>query len=349
MSKLLKIDGSHGEGGGQIVRSSLALSIVTGTPIVIEHIRAGRKKSGLMRQHLTAVKAAAKICDARTEGAAIGSKELTFLPNQVRAGDYEFKIGTAGSTMLVLQTVLPALLLADAKSTVALEGGTHNMHAPPFDFIDRAYLPLLRNMGPAVTAKLERPGFYPAGGGRVVFEITGSTSLKRLELTDRGKILARRACATVAKLPPEIASREIRTLQNKSQWNESCFHVEELDNSAGPGNIVTIELQSQHVTELFSGFGKLGVRAEQVAKNAWKECNRYIKADVPVGEHLADQLLLPMGLGAHFGGGGGVFRTLDLSQHSTTHIDVLNTFLDIDVQIEQRARDDCTVRIEASR
>lgn len=346
MSKILKLDGSYGEGGGQIIRSSLALSMVTGQAFAIENVRAGRRKPGLMRQHLTSVKAAAEICDAEVEGAEIGSKSLTFQPQRVHNGDFEFKIGTAGSTMLVLQTVLPALLLADGKSTVALEGGTHNMSAPPFDFIERAYFPQLNRMGPNVTATLERPGFYPAGGGRVVVEITPTAALKRLELVDRGRIVARRVCARVAKLSREIASREIRTLRKKSNWKESCFQVEEIKNSPGPGNIVTIELQFEHVTELFSGFGKLGVRAEQVAKNVWKQCKRYIDADVPVGGNLADQLLLPMGIGAHFGGGGGVFRTLDLSQHSTTHIEVLHKFLDVDVQVERQEPDDCTVTID---
>ena len=150
MTAPLAIDGSIGEGGGQILRTSIALSMVTGQPFRIEKIRAGREKSGLLRQHLTAVNAAAAICSANVDGAAIGSASLEFSPGKVKGGQYTFAIGSAGSTTLVLQTVLPALLLADAPSSLTLEGGTHNPHAPPFDFLERAFLPLINRMGPTV-------------------------------------------------------------------------------------------------------------------------------------------------------------------------------------------------------
>src|SRR5262245_57066518 len=175
-SSILTIDGSHGEGGGQILRSSLALSMVTGTPFRIENIRAKRKKPGLMRQHLTAVNAARQVSSAGVDGAAIGSTELVFHPGTVRPGDYQFAVGTAGSTTLVLQTVLPALLCAGGSSRLSFEGGTHNPFAPPFDFLERAFLPLMNRMGPKVAATLERPGFYPAGGGRFTVTIEASKS-----------------------------------------------------------------------------------------------------------------------------------------------------------------------------
>ena len=165
MSDIIQIDGSQGEGGGQIVRSSLALAMVTGNGVAIEKLRAGREKPGLMRQHLTAVHAAAEICQAQVTGNAIGSSSLTFQPGRVIPGEYKFSVGTAGSATLVLQTVLPPPLIADGPSRVILEGGTHNPWAPPFDFLSRAYLPLVNRMGPSVTATMDRPGFYPAGGG----------------------------------------------------------------------------------------------------------------------------------------------------------------------------------------
>lgn len=152
------------EGGGQILRTALSLSIVTGESFRIEKIRAGRKKPGLLRQHLTAVQAAAKISGAKIEGADLGSQQLTFKPGKVQPGDYSFAVGTAGSATLVLQTILPALIIGSKPSTLTLEGGTHNPHAPPFDFLQKTFLPILNKMGSKVSAKLERPGFYPAGG-----------------------------------------------------------------------------------------------------------------------------------------------------------------------------------------
>lgn len=342
---MLEIDGSLGEGGGQIVRSSLALSLVTGKPFTIKNVRANRSKPGLMRQHLTAVKAAAKVGNAKVQGATIGAGEFTFKPGKVTGGGYDFRIGTAGSTTLVLQTVLPALLTADRPSELTLEGGTHNPFAPPFDFLASAYLPLINRLGPRVSAILERPGFYPAGGGRVTVYIEPSKSLGRLELTERGEIVERRVRAIVANLPRHIGDRECDTVQQKTGWQSAKFQVDVLEHAPGPGNVLLVELQSEHITEVFTGFGKQGRRAEQVAGDVVNEVRRYTKSDVPVGQYLADQLLLPLGIGAYLGGGGGTFRTLALSRHSTTHIDVLKKFMDVKVTVDSQDRNDCTVHV----
>jgi RNA 3'-terminal phosphate cyclase (ATP) len=185
---ILTIDGSQGEGGGQVLRSSLAMSLVTGRPFVIENIRAKRSKPGLMRQHLTAVNAATEVSHAEVTGAAIGSARLEFRPGKVESGNYGFSVGTAGSTTLVLQTVLPALLLAEGESNLILEGGTHNPFAPPLDFLTKSYLPLLNRMGPKVSVDRMsvRPGFYPAGGGRFAVRIQPARQLGRLEIMERG-------------------------------------------------------------------------------------------------------------------------------------------------------------------
>jgi len=196
---MLTIDGSMGEGGGQVVRSSLALSLVTGTPFRIDKVRAGRKRPGLMRQHLTAVQAAAAVGGARVTGAEIGAQCFTFEPGAVQAGEHRFAVGTAGSATLVLQTVLPALLVAGGPSRLTLEGGTHNPMAPPFDFIAEAFLPLIARMGARCTATLERPGFYPAGGGRFTVEVTPvAEELIPFALLERGEVKRREARA----LPP---------------------------------------------------------------------------------------------------------------------------------------------------
>ncbi len=342
---MLKIDGSQGEGGGQIVRSSIALAMVTGQPFQIDNIRAGRKKPGLMRQHLTAVTAAARICGAELAGASIGSARLAFQPGSVTAGEYEFSVGSAGSATLVLQTVLPALMIAGGPSSLVLEGGTHNPHAPPFDFLDRAFLPILNRLGVTVTATLDRPGFYPAGGGRISVHVSPADKFQKLELLERGELLAQRGRAIVANLPRHIGERECQLLRMRTGWPKSCVTLESPADSRGPGNVVVLEIESRHVTEVFTGFGERGVRAEAVADAAWRQASRYLATDVPVGEHLADQLMLPLGVSVFRGGPGGEYRTFALTPHSTTHLDVLRLFLDLDVAVLDHDRDACTVRI----
>jgi len=323
------------------------MSLVTGRPFVIENIRAGRKKPGLMRQHLTAVHAATKVSHAEVTGATIGSTRLEFRPGTITSGNYTFSVGTAGSTTLVLQTVLPALMLADGESNLTLEGGTHNPFAPPLDFLTKAYLPLIHRMGPKVTVDplYVRPGFYPAGGGSFSVNIQPARQLGRLELTERGEILARRVTAMVANLPQHIGERECRAIAEKTGWPQECFTIEIVQHSHGPGNVVLIELESGHVTEVFTGFGQINVRAEAVAMRALDDARHYLAADVPVGRYLADQLLLPLGISAHFGTGGGVFRTMALSLHATTHIEILHRFLELDAKVEQDGRDSFVVRI----
>ncbi len=329
---MIIIDGSFGEGGGQILRTSVALSLVTGKPFRIENIRAGRKNPGLLRQHLTAVNAATEISRVEVTGAAIGSRELTFAPGSVVAGNYAFAVGTAGSTTLVLQTVLPAMLVASGKSKLILEGGTHNPFAPPFDFLEKAFLPLVNRMGPRVTAELEQPGFYPAGGGRMSVTIEPANALKRLDLPIRGEVLARRAKAVVANLPISIAERELKVIARKMSWPREWMKAESVERSPGPGNVVTIEIECEHVTEVFTGFGERGLRSEAVAEKAVQQARRYIGSEAAVGEYLADQLLIPMAMA-----GIGSFNTLPLSRHATTNIEVIGKFLDVAIECSQLA------------
>ena len=326
----IEIDGSCGEGGGQILRTALALSLVTGRPLRIHQIRAGRARPGLLRQHLTAVNAAAAVSGGAMTGAAIGSRELEFVPGQVRGGAYHFAVRTAGSATLVLQTVLPALCLAPEESSLSVEGGTHNPLAPPWDFLARSFLPLLGRMGPVVTTELQRFGFYPAGGGRLTVAVKPVPALQPLALPDRGAIRRRQARAVVAHLPTRIAERELEVLQSGFGLRRDECRVEGVRDSAGPGNVITIEVESEHVTEVFSGFGQRGVPAEEVAAAVGGEMQRYLEAGVPVGEHLADQLLLPLALA-----GGGEFRTLEPSGHARTNVEVIKRFLDLDVRVER--------------
>ncbi|HLF94991.1 MAG TPA: RNA 3'-terminal phosphate cyclase [Planctomycetota bacterium] len=317
---MIEIDGSTGEGGGQILRSSLGLSLLTGIPFRIYSIRAGRDNPGLQRQHLAAVKAAAEVGRADVKGATIGSREVVFRPGKVEPGRYAFSVGSAGSATLVFQTVLPALLTASGPSTIALEGGTHNPWAPPYDFLEKAFLPLLNRMGPKVTATLGRRGFYPAGGGRAEITIEPVAMLAPLELLERGPVRTTRATAIVASLSPEIARRELRELGRKLDLTST--HVVEDRTSPGPGNAVVVEIESEHVTEVFTGFGEKRVSAEKVAALVGDEAKAYLDSGAPVGEHLADQLLLPLALA-----GAGGFVTTELSHHATTNMEVIGMFL----------------------
>ncbi len=324
---IVVIDGSQGEGGGQVLRTSLALSMVTGRPFRIEGIRAGRANPGLLRQHLTGVRAAAEICGATVQGAELGSKQLTFEPSEVRAGDYQFSIGTAGSTTLVLQTILPALLTAKGRSTLVLEGGTHNPAAPPFDFLERVFLPLINRMGPRVTAVLKRHGFFPAGGGYFRVEVDPVEQLQPLDLLTRGEIRRRTCCVLLSNLPRVIAEREWQAVVSSLNWSDDCLDVPELPRGHGPGNVVMLELESDSLTEIFTAFGRKQASSEQVAHEAVTQVREYLKSGAPVGEHLADQLLLPLALA-----GRGSFVTTRLTRHATTNIDVIRQFVDVAIE-----------------
>ena len=337
---MLTIDGSLGEGGGQILRTALALSMVTGTPFRIEKIRARRPKPGLLRQHLTAVKAAAEISSATVSGAEIGSATLTFSPGTLRAGEFAFAVGTAGSATLVLQTILPALFTASAPSKLVLEGGTHNPAAPPFDFLAKSFLPLINRMGPVVTVQLERLGFHPAGGGRFNVNITPASQLSPLKILVRSRFRDITARAVVANLPRSIAEREAKLIGRLLSLSEASLNVEEIRGAPGPGNVAIVEVETDSHTEVFTGFGEVGVRAEAVATKVANEARSYMAAGAPIGKYLADQLLVPMALA-----GSGRFRTGSLSQHATTNIEVIRQFLDLDIEVVEEPKRVCAVCI----
>jgi RNA 3'-terminal phosphate cyclase (ATP) len=321
---MITIDGSFGEGGGQILRTSLSLSLATGRPFRIEKIRAGRERPGLLRQHLTAVLAAQEVGSAQVEGAALGSSALTFSPGKVRGGEYRFAVGTAGSGTLVFQTILPALLRADQPSRITIEGGTHNPAAPPFDFLERTFVPLINRMGPQVRLQFERYGFYSAGGGSFCAEVAPATEIQPLHIGERGEIVSHRVIAVVANLPAHIAEREIETVCGKLNWSKDCGKTEQTRNSPGPGNIVMIEIGSAEVTEILSAFGQVGVSAEKVATTAARETREYLVSKAVAGEHLTDQLLLPLALA-----GAGSFTAQKINHHARTNMAVIGEFLPV--------------------
>ncbi|HYY59089.1 MAG TPA: RNA 3'-terminal phosphate cyclase, partial [Pyrinomonadaceae bacterium] len=280
---------------------------------------------------------------------------FTFVPREVSPGDYTFSIGTAGSSTLVLQTVLPPLMLASIPSRLTLEGGTHNVHAPPFEFLAETFLPLVSLMGPQITTELRRYGFYPPGGGRFEVTIEPATTLKRLDILERGRVRDERARALVVNLPASIAERELAVVKERLGWGDDQLEVAVSTNAYSPGNVLTLRIESEHVTEIVTGMGERGVRAEGIAERAVAEALRYLELGAPVGEHLADQLLIPLALA-----GGGSFLTGPLSLHTTTNIYIIEKFLDVKwatgrvadhvwkVEVENSGRDDRSRRRQST-
>lgn len=333
---MIDIDGSAGEGGGQIIRSSLALSLITQKPFRVRNIRAGRPKPGLQNQHLTSVRAAAQVGSADVSGVGVGAREFVFQPQTLQHGNYHFAIGTAGSTMLVLQTVLPALMMAGGASQLTLEGGTHNTHAPPFNFIEQTFVPLINKLGPHVEVSLERHGFYPPGGGRVKAKITprrANTALNELVLEARGQTEVA-AHALLVKLPDHVGQRELDLLEKEIPALRGNTRIERNADALSPGNVVVVTAKSEQLTETISAIGERGLPAEKVAQAAADEAKRYLAHDVSVGEHLADQLLIPMALA-----GRGSFLTLKPTLHTTTNIDIIQKFLDVRIDVDKVEKD----------
>ena len=321
---LIVIDGRQGEGGGQVLRTSLALAVALGRPVRIEDVRAGRAKPGLQRQHLACVLAAAEVSGGEALGAELRSTCVELRPGGVgaRPGAYRSGVGSAGSTLLVLQTVLAPLCVASGPSVLELEGGTHNPLAPPFDFIARSFLPLIERLGARVDLQLLRHGFAPAGGGHVRARIEPTSLPRPLELLERGEAHDPRVEITLAHLPAEIAAREWAALQRATHWPSSSCTVHEVTDSAGPGNVVSVTLASDNVTAICTAFGEKGVRSERVAQLVARDVKRYLASDAPVCAHLADQLMLPLALMA-----GGCYRATELTPHSRTNAAVVNAFL----------------------
>ncbi len=328
---MIRIDGSEGEGGGQVLRSALALSMVTGQRFEINNIRAKRHRPGLLRQHLTAVRAAKKLCGAKVTGAEMHSMNLTFKPGTVKPGEYHFAVGTAGSAMLVMQTVLPAIAMTKGEFKITFEGGTHNHSAPPFEFIEYSFIPVLHKMGLDINLQLYKPGFYPAGGGSFSLVASSKGELKSIDLCERGGLKKKNAIAIVSKLPRDIAEREVESLTSHELWKDAECNITEEKRSAGPGNIVILVLSYENITETICGFGEKGLKSEEVARRAVILSEEYHQSGVVAGKHLADQLLLPMALS-----GQGTFTTVQPTLHTITNIDIIENFLSVNFICEQQ-------------
>ena len=333
------IDGSYGEGGGQVLRTALALAVITGRPLRIEHIRARRRKPGLRPQHLTGVRAAAGVCGARLEGDELDSQTLTFVPaGPPRPGEYTFDVveaargGSAGSVGLVLQTVLLPLALAEGESFLTLRGGTHAPWAPPVPYLQHVYLPALAQMGVEASVELTRWGFYPAGGGEIQVRITGrKRSLRPITLTERGELCRVWGTAAVMNLPAHIPQRMANRARNvlAEAGLEAQVEPRRL-RGAGPGAGVFLFAEYAHATAGFTAYGRKGLPAERVAEAACKDLLAHHRSSGPADPHLADQLVLPMALAT----GKSQVATSRVSQHLLTNVWVVQQFLAREISIE---------------
>lgn len=333
---MIEIDGAAGEGGGQILRTSLALSLCTGQPVTLHSIRAGRPKPGLMRQHLACVRAAAQISDAQVLGDELQSRELHFTPGPVRPGTYSFSVGSAGSCLLVLQTVWPALMLADEPSSLQLSGGTHNPMAPPFQFLARAYAPLMQRLGACADLQLRRAGFHPAGGGEVLVTIASAAeSLRPFDLMTRGELQSTQAECLAPGLPRHVPQRELEVLCDAMGWTFDQRQVQPLRQNEGPGNALMATLTHTHVTEVFMQLGEKGVAAETVSQRLVKDLKDYLRQPGAVGPHLADQWMLPLALAVWKTGVAASYTATEWTLHATTNAETIEKFLPVNITTER--------------
>jgi RNA 3'-terminal phosphate cyclase (ATP) len=326
------IDGSTGEGGGQILRTSLALACITGKALHIDNIRAARRNPGLAKQHLVCVQAACEICGGQCHGAALGSKVLDFKPGPVRGGDFSFDIGSAGSASLVIQTVLPALFLADRPSTVTVTGGTHNPMAPPFDFLAETFLPAIASAGFRADCRLVRHGFFPAGGGKMTIDIQPWRKNASRKVDFCEPVREPQICARIytAKLPAHIAQRQKRLLLQSGLNIEDVEHIEATD-SAGPGNCAMIRLCSRSRTIVFTAFGMKGKPSEEVVGEVVTLARDFLASGVAIDHFLADQLPIYMGIMKD-----GRYTSNGLSTHLQTNVEVIKKFLPVSFSAEQQ-------------
>lgn len=321
---MIQIDGSHGEGGGQILRTALSLSAITGIPFSLDSIRAGRKSPGLMRQHLACVRAVSQVCSAHVKGAILRSTCLDFYPGPIGHSHGVFEIGSAGSTGLLLQTLLPVLLHGDAESEITLRGGTHAIQAPCFDYLDEIYAPRLRAMGAQFTLELNRIGFFPAGGGEVEARITPSTLKPEVFDSESKPKLESVEILTTPSISDRVPEKEIDALARKLTFSAHQTRVRVVTDSQCPGNAILLRATGG---TLIASHGQRGKTSERVAKAAAGAMNRYLQAGAPIDPFLADQLLVPMALA-----GGGEFVTAGLSSHFHTNVETIQQFLPIEVE-----------------
>jgi RNA 3'-terminal phosphate cyclase (ATP) len=341
-SNTIQLDGSFGEGGGQILRTSLALSLLTGRPFHLRNIRAKRSKPGLQPQHLMSVRAAAKIGIAKLRGASVGSTDLTFEPGEVSAGKYRFDIGTAGATGLVLHTIyLPLMLKGKEPSEITLVGGTHVDHSPCFHFLDTTWCALLQRLGLNMTLRMVRPGFYPRGGGIVTAHLAPGR-LRGVTWRERGSVSVH-GFSAIAGLPDHVAERQARQAVFRLQLEDVKAEIREEKWEGGPGSVLGLVVETSPAPVLFFGLGARGKPAESVADEAANQAIAYLHAaPTAVDAHSADQMILPLALAE----GSSEFTVAEVTQHLLTNVAVIRRFVERTVTVEGKEGQWGVIRVE---
>jgi RNA 3'-terminal phosphate cyclase (ATP) len=334
------IDGSVGEGGGQILRTCLSLSLITGQPFRIKNIRKNRKRPGLRAQHLSSIELAAKIGDADVKGAKLNSPEITFTPRAIRAGDYRCTIGTAGSTSLVLQSVFLPLGLVDKSSSISITGGTHVPWSPTFDYLHQNWTPFLNNIGFQISVNLVRAGFYPQGGGQIQATIRPLRELSGIKITQRGNLKQIRGISAVSNLDRRIAERQraqvLRRIGDKFLLND--IRIQDLPSKfKGTSLSLICEFENSHCC--YCALGALGKPAERVADEVIDKIEYFMTTDAVVDEYMADQLLLPLSIAKS----DSQYITPVITRHLITNADIISRFLPAQITIDGEIGDQGTI------
>jgi RNA 3'-terminal phosphate cyclase (ATP) len=345
MSKMIDIDGAQGEGGGQVLRTSLALSLITGKAFRLRNIRAGRARPGLQAQHLMSVQAAAKIGKAKLRGASLGSSDLTFEPGHVSAGDYHFEIGTAGATSLVLHTIYLPLTLAGNPSNVSIEGGTHVKASPCFDFLARTWAAYVRVLGIRIDMQIDRAGFYPRGGGMIRASIEPTARILPFPGMTSTSVGHATIVGGVAGLLAHVGERLVQTAVDRLRELTLEVGVKRETWQGGPGCMLGIELPTEPAPTFLFSLGEKGKPAEAVAHEAVDQVAKFLAIEsLGVDEHSADQLLLPLALAD----GRSEFRVSANSSHLLTNAAIVQLFVDRRIVIDAAEGMPGKVTVEAS-
>ena len=330
---LIRIDGSYGEGGGQILRTALALSAILRKPFTLFHIRSKRNNPGLQAQHLAAVEALARITEAHTEGVRFGSQKITFIPQKILSGEYQFEVRTAGSVTLLLQAILLPLCFSQGVSSVTLIGGTHVPWSPSFHYLSEVLLPTLEGLGVSAEASIEEWGFFPRGGGRIQLRINPVQELKPISLVDRGSLKGIRGISGVSNLPRHVAERQkeqaVKRIQSELQVGGEIDILDHIP-SNGPGSFLFLLVEQQAVRAGFSSLGAKGKPAERVADEAVNSLKEYLESDGCADPWLTDQLVPFMALAK----GNSSMTTIRITEHLLTNLWVIQRFLDVTVSSE---------------
>ena len=343
---MIEVDGSFGEGGGQILRTALSLSCLFQKPFRIFNIRKNRKKPGLMPQHLTGVRAAQLISRAEVQGDLAGSMELFFSPGEVKGGSFFFDIGTAGSTMLVLQTLVPAIIFSGGKTTLTLVGGTHVPFSPSFHYVREVFLPCLKKTGVEITLSVESYGFYPKGGGRIRAELFPVKEVMPLRIMDRGKMLRVKGISGVGNLPLSIAERQ-RSAALERLRSHGIDYTQQMDielmevPSPGQGTFIFLKAESEHSIAGFTALGERDKRAEAVGEEVAMELIQYLGTDTAFDPHLADQIVLYLCLSKK----QSLLTTSRITSHLLTNLCVIGLFHEFQYSIEGEIGEPGIVRI----